>query len=508
MIFGRIIQSISKSRWAILAIVLLGLCFRLYGLASESLWLDEGLSVQTARHHDIATVLDHVYEMSANPPGHYIALHYWIRLFGTSEFSVRLLSAICSTICIGLTYLIGRRLLGHRSALLAALLVSLSKYELYFAQEARTYALWSMFTLLSMYFFLRLLEKRSLWFYLAYLLSSAVMLYCHPYAPLIIVAQNVFVLLWWILVPGPKFLLPIHWIPLQLLVVASYSFWMRQILHRINQIQQTGLVLLTPSIWDLPGVAKAFAGDSTVFGLLFLLLAIFALFWARQKGSYESAVSLRFLGRLGEPLNVQRTFALMFLAVWILVLILIPWFVSQVSTPIFSSRYMIACSIAFFLLVSHGILMIPWPKLRVTIAAVSIASCLITTLPTYWQVNKEQWRQVATYIETNAQSGDLLLFYAYYCRPNIYAYYSTRTDLNMAGFLEQANHHDVNDQSLQQLQEITAGYERVWLILSHARNTEGPILETLLNWFTVVDHQPYYDVEIYEFKRLPPKASQ
>ena len=70
----------------LLAILLVGSCFRLYALGAQSIWLDEAYSITLAK-----LKLYQIYFLHENtPPLYYAILHYWIHLFGASEISVRL----------------------------------------------------------------------------------------------------------------------------------------------------------------------------------------------------------------------------------------------------------------------------------------------------------------------------------------------------------------------------------------------------------------------------------
>ena len=178
--------------------VVLIICFAavlwICNLGADSLWLDETVSVARTEL-GFKELIDEVYAEATNPPLHYIVLWAWVRMFGNSEFSVRLPSALCALASLVLTYKIALRMFDKRVATLAVLVTSLSAYQLYFAQEARTYALFSTLSLLSIYFFYRLLTDARYRLIAGYIISSSLMLYAHPYAPFIIIMQNVFVVL-------------------------------------------------------------------------------------------------------------------------------------------------------------------------------------------------------------------------------------------------------------------------------------------------------------------------
>jgi uncharacterized membrane protein len=142
---------------ALLTITLLALGLRLGRLTFQPLWWDEGTSVYFASQplSDLtaATAAD------IHPPFYYLLLHFWMLLCGRGEAALRLFSVVIGALTIPLLYGVGRRLFDTRTALLAALLLALSPFHVYYSQEVRMYALVTLLGLASVYLMLRLLEE-------------------------------------------------------------------------------------------------------------------------------------------------------------------------------------------------------------------------------------------------------------------------------------------------------------------------------------------------------------
>jgi len=122
------------------AICVFGGCIRFYHLSYLSLWGDEAFSrfyYQTGLYFMWTAGL----HSESSPPLYYMALGAWIHVFGSSEAALRSLSAVASTFAIFLVYRLGVELFDRRHAILAAALFALSATEIYYAQEARCYAL-------------------------------------------------------------------------------------------------------------------------------------------------------------------------------------------------------------------------------------------------------------------------------------------------------------------------------------------------------------------------------
>src|SRR5262249_29914107 len=75
------------------------------------------------------------------PPLYALLLNCSIRVFGFGDISVRLLSVVFSLLTIAVIYMISWRCLGLRTAIFAAVLQTVSPFDIYYAQEARMYAL-------------------------------------------------------------------------------------------------------------------------------------------------------------------------------------------------------------------------------------------------------------------------------------------------------------------------------------------------------------------------------
>lgn len=134
-----------------LLILLLATALRLHDLEAQSLWSDEGNSVVQAGR-SLADVALHA-ARDIHPPGYYWLLHAWLRLAGASEFALRFFSAMAGVLGAACLYAAGRLLFGATAGLAAALLLALNGFSIWYAQEARMYALlalWGAAALLSL----------------------------------------------------------------------------------------------------------------------------------------------------------------------------------------------------------------------------------------------------------------------------------------------------------------------------------------------------------------------
>lgn len=103
------------------------------------MWLDEALTVNIASL-DPGAMLDAL-RSDGHPPAYYLALHYWMELFGTSDAAIRALSGVFSVASLPLAWLVGRRIGGTAMAWLATAVLALSPFALGYGSENRMYAM-------------------------------------------------------------------------------------------------------------------------------------------------------------------------------------------------------------------------------------------------------------------------------------------------------------------------------------------------------------------------------
>jgi hypothetical protein len=111
---------------------------------------------QYLRHDSTARVVRAVFQSDASPPLYYLLVYGWTRVFGTSDWALRMFSVTAALACFPLIWSIGRQLAGIPGALAACALYTLSPTAIYYATEGRMYSLLWLFTLCSMAMTLRI----------------------------------------------------------------------------------------------------------------------------------------------------------------------------------------------------------------------------------------------------------------------------------------------------------------------------------------------------------------
>ncbi len=229
---------------ALVLIVVFCVALRAFHLSAASLWTDEIFSRYYADLFGLRYLVTDGLSIEPTPPTYSLLLRGWIALWGDSEAALRSLSVVACAACVLVIYALGRELGGRLQGLLGALLFALCPMSLYFAQEARVYAILMLaaaMVLWAIAVFQR--DPRSTKAAAAYLIGGTLCLYLHATAILFIAACGAAV--WLALLTqgsgGREALL--RWTVLNTIVLA---FGLPYLLHVATASQNGGLDWMPP----------------------------------------------------------------------------------------------------------------------------------------------------------------------------------------------------------------------------------------------------------------------
>jgi mannosyltransferase len=183
--------------WLVLGLTLAGAWLRLWHLGRDGLWRDEAQGLFVAAKTfpgGIAAAL----VQDGHPPMYFFLMHFWLKLFGGSEFSVRLPSALLGIATIPLLYRMGKDMFDRNVGLLAAAVAAFLPMHILVSRQARMYTLFPLLVLLSMWTLYGAVTRNTVRLWLGYVLSTALMLYSHNWAVLVFAAQGLFMVVQWL----------------------------------------------------------------------------------------------------------------------------------------------------------------------------------------------------------------------------------------------------------------------------------------------------------------------
>jgi hypothetical protein len=175
---------------ALLALITaLAAALRFWHLGSQSYWLDESFTVDLVGR-SFGNMLSTIPQSESTPPLYYVLAWVWAKVFGTGEAGLRSLSALIGTATVPLAWRVARESFDSaRVALLAAALVAVNPYFVWFSQEARSYALLVLTTTLTLLFLGRALREPSRRTLALWAGSAVLALLTHYFAGFVVVGE-------------------------------------------------------------------------------------------------------------------------------------------------------------------------------------------------------------------------------------------------------------------------------------------------------------------------------
>jgi len=163
---------------AALAIVALAAVIRLYGVNSRSLWLDEVLSSQATAYNSLGDLMSWVKSWLDQMPA-YPLMTWLLRGFGNGEVVLRMPSVLAGIVAVLAIFMLAKSLFGPTVGLTSAAILAVLPFAVWFSQEARTYALFMLVTILQMLFLHRARSGDRLIDWAAFSACTVLNLYTH-----------------------------------------------------------------------------------------------------------------------------------------------------------------------------------------------------------------------------------------------------------------------------------------------------------------------------------------
>jgi len=447
-------------------VLLLAFGLQTWHAGQQSLWYDEGFSVYLASRS-----LSEITSRTAadiHPPLYYYLLHFWQAGAGTTEFSLRFLSAMFAVLCVVLAYALGTRLHGRGTGELAALLVAVSPLYLWYGRDARMYTLVTALGLASSYFLLRVLAgDRRLFVWLGYVLTGAAAIYAHFYALFLIVFHVFFTLVrvW----RGPSTNRRDLWLragSAEGLALLTFAPWSGFAWTRLGSDVSywPGTLPLDQVLRD---TLRAFATGHTVapplanpIAVLYLVLFVAALLLTSLGGQRDRAGFLPFI--------------LLYLLTPVVLLYAISY-----GRPKWHPRYLMLASPPFLIGIAAGVVDL-WSRpsrremhLRVQKGWAIAATLFLLATAAYADMNlyrdprftKDDWRSVATYVARHKQADEVVLLVSGHAFPVFTYYYPGDDWVPLPNEPTLSTRNVLDFRVADDLNRALAGKRGVWLVL-------------------------------------------
>ncbi|GAA5202087.1 hypothetical protein [Microbacterium jejuense] len=370
-----------------------------------SLWGDEAASVLSATRPG-SSLFAMFLNVDAVHGAYYLGLHEWVRLFGSSPFSVRLPSAFAIGVCAAaVTWLCGRvggagRAGSIRFAVVAGLIAAILPRLTYAGEEARGYAFSAALATLLWVVVVEVLRRgmpsRRGWAVYAAVLAAGV--YIFLYLALLAVAVGVVLALGperrrhlrhWAVATGAAFLAASPVVVLALIEHKQIAF----LADRAVVTPNTVLVKMWFGAWPFAVIA-------------WTLILVAVVLWVRGLIRLRSVPSGLDLETITLAWLVIPTGALLLVSTVI---------------PDYTPRYGTFAAPAAAILIALGIRRvggIPFSNRmpRPVLAAIALVAVLAAAAPVYvgqrtpYAKNQSDWNDIAATVQHEAQAGDAIVF--------------------------------------------------------------------------------------------------
>jgi len=154
------------------------LALRLYHIGDRPLWLDETYTAHAVRYATLGDVMAWTYTSLDQMPV-FNVITWLLRGLGATEWALRLPSAVAGALSVLAVYHLGRTVARPRVGLIAALLLAVLPFAVWYGQEARAYAVLMLVSALQMLYAYRAVVYGTILDWAALALYSILNLYTH-----------------------------------------------------------------------------------------------------------------------------------------------------------------------------------------------------------------------------------------------------------------------------------------------------------------------------------------
>jgi mannosyltransferase len=376
-----------SSRGTPLLLIALTAVLSFFRLDGKGLWHDEAFTLA------VASSDSNTFWRSLTDSESFAGLYYVIiRLFPPlweSESRLRALSVVFAVLTAGTLYFLARQLFGFRVAVWSVLLLSVDFFFIRYAQEARAYSLVLWLVTLATWSLVRAVQQPTWPRWLGFGAISALAVYAHFFAVLVLLGQLGSLLLHRSLVPWQKVaaatgLTALLVLPLAAVLLSTNS-------GGRPMLAQTSMSDL---LRDLAGIAPTRSG--VLQALIFVLCGVGVV-----------VIFLRQRRQNGEPAHLWHYTLLL---CWLLIPIVLGAVIS-LMWPIFVTRYFIVCLPALVMLVAVGLAVVrPVAQVAVLLVVLLLAGQGLGIYYAQDHKEGENWRGLVQHVAEEAQRGDRVLF--------------------------------------------------------------------------------------------------
>lgn len=472
--------------WWLVAFTIIGFGLRFATIDTRGFWLDEALTVRQATDsvpNIISTMLTGVH-----PPLFHILMHYWIELVGVAEVPVRCFALIFGVAAIPAAYWAGRRMFDRRVGRYACGMLALWPYHIWYSQEARMYSMLMFFALLSVGCLYVAIEENTFGRWATFWFVTTLGSFVHYFFFFVVIGEVCYYVLYEVirrerqqrehghhtvrrgrlrqLFADVPTLVP--WLLANGLIAATFGAWTACALF----LPRAGGSALVESVSSAGlgygQVAPSFAIRFNDVGMMVIEsiggfhppAAMYAMVAMWPLAIYVLLLLVDLMG----PMRRQTR-----LLLWSSTGIPVVWLIGQWQGQVLASRYFMPMLAPVLLLAAAVVAWMP-RRTRRLVLVVGLVLALVGYVDQSFDPNnvmRYDNRESIAYVVAHYKIGDTVIYEPFYTDA-LYRYYLPN-DIPVYGFPQYGKYTVIRDAKVQigqDLQRVTGGSKRVWLILS------------------------------------------
>ena len=491
--------------WLLVGIVVIAAVLRIATINTRGLWLDEAVTVDQTTRSLVAAIFTQV--GGTHPPLFHILMHYWIGAFGLSEVALRSFGLLFGMLAIPAAYWAVRVLYTRRAGLIAALLLAISPYHIWYSQEARMYSMMMFFGLLSVGFLALAIERNRARYWLGYFVATLLGLFTHYFFAFLVIGQVLYFFLYevigtevslgrrearraslwhpWRVFSDVPQLAP--WLGVNAVMGAALLAWVEwavffppdnELSPLLKSVSNAGLGYgqLPPSFAvrfnDVGAMIVELVGGFHPSPVMFTLVAMWPLSIYAVLSLFDYLCAMR-----------RRTTLL----VWSASGILLVWAIGQWQGQVLASRYAMALVAPLVVLAARLLSRMPRRMLSGVLTVAVVVSLVAWTDQSFDPANEMRYdnREAITTIVDAYKPGDVVIYEPFYVDV-IFNYYLPKS-IPSYGFPQYGLYGRLRNDKVQlgqDLDRVVGPSRRVWVFLSFqdVSNIRGDAYNTTM-WF-------------------------
>jgi mannosyltransferase len=475
---------------------------RFHDLGVQSFWYDEGVAYSHSQRNLFELIP--ALRNNVHVPAYFGTLALWEDFVGSTEFGLRSYSVLWSVVSVAAAYALAKRLSSPIAGVAAAAFVALNTFSIYYAQEARMYAMLAAIGALSMWAFVGFWQKSLRPFVsqsipalqksaefrwiVALCILNTIGAYTHFSYALVMVAQGVMAVL---ALGNLIYRAATARIPFQVLRRAFLLYFVANLIT---------VLLFLP--WMFTAISQVSAQPNISAEISYADMSRILQGWMAYGITYEAS-----LGSMAFVIYFFLIFGLIVLddsrsRVWWHILLPVVWVLLSIGLYLYFGlytrylRFLLPTQIAVAVWMGRGVWML-WrvipraanmqdpsrraiirrnmPKIAATVAVIAFSYTLAQGIPPLYNDEKYQrddYRQLAAVIEQEGQQGDTIILSA----PGLQEIFNYYYDGDLPVYPLPAGADIASD-----TRAVIAEHERIFVVLYGAaeQDPQGLVTSTL-----------------------------